>query len=403
VQNLFTNKTIAIGLEPEFVGVSPNQMNSFNTRSNLINGLSYKSDPSVGTEADLPVLADCQFTKDYMDRVYNQIQSQGGRVNVKCSTHIHLSTMPIKAGLSNEEFSRRSTEMRQADRNYLLDQNKLNQLFDTNTSSRIPLEVMKDILYRVSKHIDFFHSCFPKSRRDDGGFCRSANRPNGYWSRKPASVTQVLNARVTQHDLERVQNHTNGTRKYSAVNLQHYNTKKTVEFRSHGGTLETNKIFTCVNFLQNMVNHSLQTRFKAHTVQEELTSPSYIGRSSNTVKSRLWSFCRVAGGRSVQEIMDHCNINNAQSVRRTISEIRAEERYEPFIVTHNQQEYGIRYGTSNAYSNNGYEVLTSANIQRPSNNIEFISNNDERGSSELIASLDSQTIADLNERIASFR
>tara|TARA_R100000231_G_C5252320_1_gene143111 strand:- start:185 stop:643 length:459 start_codon:yes stop_codon:yes gene_type:complete len=152
-----------------------------------------------------------------------------------------------------------------------------------------------------------------------------------------------------------------------------------------------------------MVNHSLQTRFKAHTVQEELTSPSYIGRSSNTVKSRLWSFCRVAGGRSVQEIMEHCNINNAQSVRRTISEIRAEERYEPFIVTHNQQEYGVRYGTSNAYSNNGYEVLTSANIQRPSNNIEFISNNEERGSSELIAGLDSQTLADLNERIASFR
>lgn len=146
MQNLFTNKTIAIGLEPEFVGVSPNQMNSFNTRSNLINGLSYKSDPSVGTEADLPVLADCQFTRDYMDSVYNQIQSQGGRVNVKCSTHIHLSTMPIKAGLTNEEFSRRSTEMRQSDRNYLLDQNKLNQLFDTNTSSRIPLEVMRDIL-----------------------------------------------------------------------------------------------------------------------------------------------------------------------------------------------------------------------------------------------------------------
>ena len=61
------------------------------------------------------------------------------------------------------------------------------------------------------------------------------------------------------------------------------------------------------------------------------------------------------------------------------------------------------YGTSNAYSNNGYEVLTSANIQRPSNNIEFISNNEERGSSELIAGLDSQTLADLNERIASFR
>ena len=398
MQNLFTNKTIAVGLEPECVGVSPNQMNAYNTRSNLINGLSYKSDPSVGTEADLPVLADCQFTRDYMDRVYSQIQSQGGRVNVKCSTHIHLSTMPIKAGLTNEEFSRRSTEMRQADRNYLLDQNKLNQLFDTNTSSRIPLEVMKDILYRVSKHIDFFHSCFPKSRRDDGGFCRAANRPNGYWCRKPASGTQILNARVTQHDLERVQNHTNSTRKYSAVNLQHYSTKKTVEFRSHGGTLETNKIFTCINFLQNMVNHSLQTRFKARTVAEQLTSPSYIGRSANTVKSQLWAFCR-GQVRSTQEIMAHCNINNAQSVRRTISEIRANENYRPFVVTHNQQEFNVNYGQSDNYSNNGYEILIQSNVNRNTNDLEFISDDNERGSSSLIAGLDSQTLADLNERI----
>jgi hypothetical protein len=97
--------------------------------------------------------------------------------------------------------------------------------------------------------------------------------------------------------------------------------------------------------------------------------------------------------------MEHCNINNAQSVRRTISEIRAEEQYEPFIVTHNQQEYGVRYGTSNAYSNNGYEVLTSANVHRPSNDVAFITDNNDRGSSSLIAGLDNQTLADLNERI----
>ena len=107
--------------------------------------------PSVGTEADLPVLADCQFTEIIWIGFIHKFKAKvvGLMLNV---LHIHLSTMPIKAGLTNEEFSRRSTEMRQADRNYLLDQNKLNQLFDTNTSSRIPLEVMKDILYRVSKH-----------------------------------------------------------------------------------------------------------------------------------------------------------------------------------------------------------------------------------------------------------
>ena len=82
-----------------------------------------------------------------------------------------------------------------------------------------------------------------------------------------------------------------------------------------------------------------------------------------------------------------------------MSEIRSIDHYKPFIVTHNQQEYGVRYGTSDAYSNNGYEVLTSANINRPSNDIAFISDNNERGSSSLIAGLDNQTLADLNERI----
>ena len=46
MQNLYTNKTIAIGLEPEFIGASPNQMNSFNQGSNLIDGLNYKADKS---------------------------------------------------------------------------------------------------------------------------------------------------------------------------------------------------------------------------------------------------------------------------------------------------------------------------------------------------------------------
>ena len=399
MQNLFKNNTIAIGLEPEFQGASPNQMNSFNTGSNKIDGLSYKSDPSVGTECDLPVLADCDFTRDYMKKVYAQIQSQGGRVNVKCSTHVHFSTMAIKQGLSNEEFSRRSIAMKDNDQYYLQNATNKANLFETDQNKKIPLEVAKDILYRISKHIDFFHSTVSKSRRDDGGYCSANGRPNGYWCRKPASTTQIVSARPTQHDLERVQNHTNQTRKYSAVNLQHYGTKGTIEIRSHQGTLEVAKIFTFVNFMQNLINHSLQTRFKAHTVQEQLTSPSYIGRSANTTKSKVWDFCRVVGGRTVEEIMAHCGINNAQSVRRTISEIRANEAYEPFVVTHNQQVYGVRYGTSSSFSNNGYEVLINANVNRPTNNLTFITDNEERGSSSLTAGLDNQTLADLNERI----
>ena len=42
--------------------------------------------------------------------------------------------------------------------------------------------------------------------------------------------------------------------------------------------------------------------------------------------------------------MAHVGINNAQSVRRTISEIRSNDHYKAFVVTHNQQEFGVDYG-----------------------------------------------------------
>ena len=95
--------------------------------------------------------------------------------------------------------------------------------------------------------------------------------------------------------------------------------------------------------------------------------------------------------------MQHCNINNPQSVRRTISEIRRNEHYDPFVVTHNQQEFNVRYGQSIDHGDNGYEILVTKTVDIPSDNLTF--NNDNVASSELIAGLDNQTLGDLNERI----
>ena len=80
--------------------------------------------------------------------------------------------------------------------------------------------------------------------------------------------------------------------KYTALNINHYNVKKTFENRSHDGTLEMNKMRTWFKFLSNIIDHTVQKRFKARTELQRITSPSYIGRSANTVKSRLWDFCR---------------------------------------------------------------------------------------------------------------
>ena len=354
---------------------------------------------------------------NYLNRVYEQISGNNNKVTFRTGTHVHVSTMPIKENLSNDDFSNLSIELRQRHHNngmyssYLTQDEYRKELFQhlsvndiDDTIIQIPVEVIKDVLYRISKHRVYYNSLLVKSRRDNrnnviiNGIDK--NIQNAYFCRLPKSPREILNCNSGSiQELIRCTNSYNSLWKYSTLNLLPYIDKKTIEFRSHSGTLETNKINTWVLFLLNLVNHSLQTRFKTNVI-EQLTSPEYIGRSSTTIKSMLWNFCRVSGGRSVQEIMQHTGINNAQSVRRTISEIRTNPEHEQFIVCHNQQEYGIAYGQSNNYSNNGYEILINKNVNRPnSNRLEFITERMQRGHSILTANLDNQVFSNLQEFI----
>tara|TARA_Y100000004_G_scaffold191668_1_gene250871 strand:+ start:1314 stop:2564 length:1251 start_codon:yes stop_codon:yes gene_type:complete len=385
----------AFGFEPEFnCQIEDYQLNQINrTSSSPVHGLFIKRDGSQADwEMDLPVLADCQLAWDYLKECCNFVTSNGGTVNKHCSAHVHLSTLPIRSDLTNEEFTRKSIEMKRHSNNYLEDINNLKQLFefneDTNSFTQLPLEVYKDVGYRISSEIDFYKSTIASSRWD----C--------YYARFPKSPSDILRADPTIESLKNALNSIapRGIYKYTALNINHYNVKKTFENRSHGGTLEMNKMRTWFKFLSNIIDHTVQKRFKARTELQQLTSPSYIGRSANTVKSRLWDFCR-GQVRSTREIMQHCNINNAQSVRRTISEIRDNDHYKSFVVTHNQQEFGVDYGHSRDHGDNGYEVLISKDVEVETGDIEKIEDENLRGEISLIAGLDDQTLADLNERI----
>tara|TARA_A100000172_G_scaffold22534_1_gene12864 strand:+ start:1585 stop:2835 length:1251 start_codon:yes stop_codon:yes gene_type:complete len=386
----------AFGFEPEFMNSQNSDyvLNQINrSSSNPVHGLKIKADGSQAQwEMDLPVLADCQLAWDYLKEACNFVSSNGGYVNRDCSAHVHLSTLPIRADLTNEEFTRKSIQMKRHSNSYLENVNNLKQLFefneDTNTFTQLPLEVYKDVGYRISSEIDFYKSTIASSRWD----C--------YYARFPKSPSDILRANPTIESLKEVLNsHAPRTiYKYTALNINHYFGKKTFENRSHGGTLDINKLKTWFKFLSNIIDHTVQTRFKARTELQQLTSPSYIGRSSNTVKSQLWAFCR-GQVRSTREIMQHCNINNAQSVRRTISEIRDNDHYKSFVVTHNQQEFGVDYGHSRDHGDNGYEVLITKDIEVETGDIEKIEDENSRGDISLIAGLDDQTLADLNERI----
>jgi hypothetical protein len=398
IQKLFSNidnqSRIAFGPEPEFMSRSfgRNAYNRLNSLNTSIAGLKHKPDGSnADCEQDLPALADCNVAWDYLKDCLDFANNNGSYCNKDCSVHVHFSTMPIRSDLTNEQFTRKSIQMKHQYNSsnynhYLEDPAIVAQLFDVRESMQIPLEVIKDIGYRMSKHIDFYGSLIARSRRD------------GYFCRYPASAETVKRANCTVEDLRRALNPSGSSYKYSALNINKYHSTKTIENRSHSSTLEYKKIKTWFKFNSNLILNSLVSRFKARTELQEITSPSYIGRSANTLKSQVWDYCR-GNVRSTRDIMSHVGINNPQSVRRTMSEIRSIDHYKPFIVTHNQQEFNVDYGRSLDHGDNGYEVLISKNIEIVTDNLDFISDNNNRGSSSLTAGLDNQTLADLNERI----
>ena len=185
----------AFGFEPEFNCLKEDyELNQINrTSSSPIHGLFIKRDGSQADwEMDLPVMADCQLAWDYLKECCNFVTSNGGTVNKHCSAHVHLSTLPIRADLTNEQFTRKSIQMKRHSNNYLEDLNNLSQLFDVNT--QLPLEVYKDIGYRISSEIDFYKSTIASSRWD----C--------YYARFPKSPSDILRADPTIESLKNALN-----------------------------------------------------------------------------------------------------------------------------------------------------------------------------------------------------
>ena len=175
--------------------------------------------------------------------------------------------------------------------------------------------------------------------------------------------------------------------KFSAINLNHWDDYETVEFRSHGGTLEIDKIWSWMMFLANMQKHSIVNRHSQ--VQALQDTPSYIGRSSRTRQSIAYSLMRREGGATTQEIMDASGIQTAQRVRSMISEQIRPTLINQFgrdiLITHNQQHYNHSYSSSQGrYDLNGYEIPLQVN--NGSDGAVFANN----GGTDLILGLDNQ-------------
>ena len=386
-KNFFDNQNFAFGVEPEFNTRTFTEMNRYNNSlgANKIKGLQYVYDGSrVDGEGRLPILSNSQKSYNYLKAVLEQLNDHGATVNWTTSVHVHLSRRPIT--IDPNEFHDMSIEHTARTNQALPSRNNVDYF-----GSAIPLEILKDIGYRVSKNKDQFNSFLAPSRIDNGGYAnqamRRAGQTNGYFCKMPLDHNIIKNTECTYHKLKRVISVGGCGGKFSAVNVNHWDDFETVEFRSHGGTLEIDKIWSYMMFLSNMQKHSILNRH--NQIQAVQDTPSYIGRSSRTRQSIAYSLMRRVGGATTQEIMDASGIQTAQRVRSMISEQIRPTLVNQFgrdiLITHNQQHYNHRYSASQGrYDLNGYEIPLQVN--NGSDGAVFSSN----GGTDLLLGLDNQ-------------
>ena len=213
------------------------------------------------------------------------------------------------------------------------------------------IALLKDIVMRYADHQGEIAAILARSRREHGGasrWCHSI-RPVGYHG---AYRDQFENATSVQR-MSTILGSLGECPKYSSINLEHWSGKNTIEFRQHQGSLSLDKINHWIGLLVSIIKHSDQTRMKYPTL-ETVQTPIMPHRPASRL-GITWAMCRRDGGAHVQDIVAATG-SSPERVRQVVSEWRAAHG-DQAVITHTQQSYGHRYGTSGgAHDQCGYEI-----------------------------------------------
>ena len=341
---------LTFGLEPEFVRPRYDTVDIHNH----VEGVFAKSDGSLrdGGELELPIYADSNRAWDHIEKVFNVATNQYNCVSnsYKCSVHVHIGMRPIERTIVNEEdFTNKSINFAQSNNNI---RSRVGAKIADYFGEPLPLEIARDVSYRLIKDIALFSTMLTPKRRD----C--------YYAKYPTTTAQAI--QNTRADINSLIQAISTEGKYSAINLlslapnnRTSTVKYTMEFRSHSGSMDMKKLRNYIRFLLNMVYHSIDTRFVQ--AQSMLQTPATIARAG-TKAQLVWDMARTEQGASTQELMTHANINSAQRIRVMMSEWRsqlASNFGQNVIETLTQQHFGHRYSTSNGQHDlNGYRIPT---------------------------------------------
>ncbi len=314
--------------EIETSGVSiPVIKNAF--RENGILGCKVERDASNGVDAEviLPVYANCQTAREHLISVCAVLARVGCRVNTGCGLHVHIGNAPLNDNVTPAQFTGTSIAYSERTGGY-----------HTDHAEPFDATIIKDWMVRYTRmqtSRNGINAMLPESRRSNR-MCQTLDL-----NRLEAADPTITDLRSATYG------------KFSSINLQTWS-NGTVEFRQHSGTIEAEKIWAWMQFLLNLVTHTLENRVTDGTRTIVRDTPAMPFRNGARI-GVTYTMMRQSGGASTRDIMD-CTGCTEGDVRRRVSEIRTRVG-DAAVITHTQQANGASYGSGTDHTS--YEVQTT--------------------------------------------
>jgi hypothetical protein len=354
--------TLTFGIEIETYRNSVSIVQSA-LHNNGIKGCLVKPDgtPSVDAEIVLPPITLCQVGKEYLESVCTVLSNADCRINQSCGLHVHIGNAPLADTTHAARFTGDSILHTERTGRFL-----------SEHGDTFEFPIVKDLNWRWERQQNIINGMFPRSRTNNR-YC------------KPLNATKIENANTISE-----LNHG----KFYAINLDTWR-NGTIEFRQHSGTIEADKIWRWMQFLDNFVNWTIEARVEQGNRSTTIETPIAPFRNGSRVGVQ-YTMMRNDNGVSTREIMDATGCSE-QRVRAAVSEIR-QRVGDNAVVTHTQQSNGARYGDGTDLTR--YQVLQT--IESETNGVTLLPEN-RIGIPSIWAGLDDSEFEHWQNRISALR
>ena len=355
--------TLTFGIEIETHGVNYDLVGT-KLRERGIKGCKsvYDGTPSVDAEIVSPVFALCQISKEYIETLCSALDGIGCRINRACGLHVHIGNAPLADTTHAARFTGDS----------ILHTERTGRFYSEHSETKFDDIIVKDLLWRYERQQNIINSMFPSSRTNNR-YCNALN------------ATRIENATTIEQ-----LNHG----KFYAINLDTWR-NGTIEFRQHSGTIDADKIWKWLQFLDNFVNWTIEHRVEHGNTSTTIETPVTPFRNNSRVGVQ-YTMMRNDNGATTRQIMDATGCSE-QRVRAAVSEIR-QRVGDSAVVTHTQQSNGARYGDGTDLTR--YQVLQT--IESETNGVTLLPEN-RIGIPSIWAGLDDSEFEHWQNRISALR